>query len=98
MPLQRVGDFPSPHYHQQQSSQWPGREDNLDAKGLHLVWLSEGALLLKKPRGLGSAAVVYDSKLNNGHCAISYGYKLSTTSIELNYHRTALIALSTYSG
>ena len=65
-------DHPSPHHHWQQQGQWPGREDNPDAKRLHLAWLDERAcLFLVVLFGLSSAAVAHDSEPDDGCCTIS---------------------------
>ena len=67
----------------------PSREDNPDAKGLHLAWPKEGAcLLLDRSNRLGSGAVIYDSKSDGGHCAffLATGFQpllLSSDILEL---------------
>ena len=52
--------------------------------------LHKGAcLLLDKPFGFGSAIIIYNSEPDNRHCAISFGYRLSTVSTQLSHPRTA---------
>ena len=88
----------SPHHCWQQQSQWAGRKDDPDAKGLHLVQLDKGArLLLDEPFGLGSAAIIYFSELDDGPCTISYSYRLSANATKSGHPKTALVAQSAHS-
>ena len=75
------------------------REDNPDAKGLHLVWLDNGACLLPdEPLGLGSAVVTYDSKLDDGYCIMFIGYRLLVAATKLDCRKTDLAAQPAHSG
>ena len=49
-------------------------------------------ILFDELSGLGSAPIMYDSKLDDGYCTISLGNGLSTTVTKLGHPRTALTA------
>ena len=55
-------------------------------------------LFLDDPFGLGSAAVTCDSKLDDGCCTISFGYRLSATVTKLSCPGTALTACPAHTG
>ena len=58
----------------------------------------EPATFLDKPFGLGFAPVMHDSEPDDGHCAISFGYGLSTIVTKYGHARTALLAQIANSG
>ena len=57
------------------------------------MWPEKGAcILLDETFDLGFALVTYDSELDNGHYAISFGYGLLTIVTTHGLPRTALPA------
>ena len=55
------------------------------------MWLDIGViLLLDEPFGLGLAAAMHNSKPDDRHCTISFGYGLPVTATKLGYLRAAL--------